>query len=425
MEKEVCKCQKKYGSILHVWMHNLSKIDLGHRRLWIVLDKEIELYEHTEFTSYGDSWLRTFLDAQNKAGFFVTDSNFIPLLKQFLNQTQFAKYSRDVILDESVQKLEACRVPIRLRYVGFSNQSRAMILFRQLAKGSSLPTSVYADFFLFAEQYSAVLPGTLSSIVIAGVAVTLVSLLLIPEPMAAFWVSFSILSINLGVLGFMSMWSVRLDFISMVTIVMSIGFCVDFAAHLAHSFAKGKNVTSAQRLRNAMYTVGTPILQSGSSTILGVSFLASTETYIFRSFLKTIVLVIVLGVFHGLVVLPVLLTTFYSDQKDNASLDEVRKNYPTEIRDIDLRSRQLQHPLSAHTISHPLPNTACNSFRRSPSNYMDELLRILFNQSNLNDPIQPPHFSTNDSAFNANLAAQPFRVCKRDPNILSLPPRLR
>ena len=51
-------------------------------------------------------------------------------------------------------------------------------------------------------------------------------------------VSFSIVSINIGILGFMTFWSVRLDFISMVTIVMSIGFCVDFAAHLAYNFAK-------------------------------------------------------------------------------------------------------------------------------------------------------------------------------------------
>lgn len=49
-------------------------------------------------------------------------------------------------------------------------------------------------------------------------------------------------------------------------------------------------------MRNALYAVGAPILMSASSTILGVSFLASAESYVFRSFLKTIVLVIVLGI---------------------------------------------------------------------------------------------------------------------------------
>ncbi len=40
----------------------------------------------------------------------------------------------------------------------------------------------------FAEQYNAVLPGTLSSIACAGAAVIAVSLILIPEPVASLWV---------------------------------------------------------------------------------------------------------------------------------------------------------------------------------------------------------------------------------------------
>lgn len=184
---------------------------------------------------------------------FVLD-NFVYILRNvFLNQPQYSKYTRDIVFDNDGIRLDASRIPVHLRYVGATNQSRAMNLFRRLAETSELPTGVYADFFQFAEQYNAVLPGTLSSIAIAGAAVILVSLVLIPEPIASFWVSLSIISINVGILGFMvrvlfclrisycilqTFWSVRLDFISMVTIVMSIGFCVDFAAHLAYNYAK-------------------------------------------------------------------------------------------------------------------------------------------------------------------------------------------
>uniref|UniRef100_A0A914RHD2 Uncharacterized protein n=1 Tax=Parascaris equorum TaxID=6256 RepID=A0A914RHD2_PAREQ len=53
------------------------------------------------------------------------------------------------------------------------------------------------------------------------------------------------------------------------------------------------------------------------NTDRSVSFLASAESYVFRSFLKTIVLVITLGALHGLVFLPVLLTLFYSSDTNN------------------------------------------------------------------------------------------------------------
>lgn len=36
---------------------------------------------------------------------------------------------------------------------------------------------------------------------------------------------------------------------------MSIGFCVDFAAHLAYNFSQGENLSDEQRLRKALYAV--------------------------------------------------------------------------------------------------------------------------------------------------------------------------
>lgn len=86
------------------------------------------------------------------------------------------------------------------------------------------------------------------------------------------------------------------------------------------------NLSSSERIRNALYSVGTPILQSASSTVLGVSFMASTESYVFRSFLKTIILVIVLGALHGLIILPVLLTMFHCGDEDIESDDRIDPN---------------------------------------------------------------------------------------------------
>ncbi|CAB3402413.1 unnamed protein product [Caenorhabditis bovis] len=336
-----------YGSSLHVWMYNLSTIDVAPRRIWNVLEKEIQLYEHTEFTSGSDSWLRTFLAFVKQAGLLITPENFVYILKNvFLSQPQFAKYNRDVVFTVEGEYLEASRIPVQLRHVGSANQSRAMRLFRRLAETSELPTGVYADFFQFAEQYNAVLPGTLSSIAYAGVAVVAVSLILIPEPIASLWVSFSIVSINVGILGFMTFWSVRLDFISMVTIVMSIGFCVDFAAHLAYNFAKGENLDADERMRNALYAVGAPILMSASSTILGVSFMASAESYVFRSFLKTIILVILLGALHGLVILPVLLSMFYcggESKKTKKHLEEIDKKLAAQYNNPAHRTASIQY----------------------------------------------------------------------------------
>lgn len=129
-------------------MYNLSDVNVAPRKIWNVLEKEIELYEHTEFTAGSDSWLRTFLAFVHQAGLLITHENFVYILKNvFLSQPQFAKYNRDVVLSMDGEHLEASRIPVQLRHVGSANQSRAMRLFRRLAETSELQTGVYADFF--------------------------------------------------------------------------------------------------------------------------------------------------------------------------------------------------------------------------------------------------------------------------------------
>jgi hypothetical protein len=129
--------------------------------LWSVLGKEIELYEHTEFTGAADSWLRAFLGFVAKNEGTLNNSTFVPLLKDnFLTQPQYVKYKRfvflrlfslfsfrDIRFTADNRFLEASRGPVQLRHIGAANQSRAMRLFRHLAHTSTIPSGVYADFF--------------------------------------------------------------------------------------------------------------------------------------------------------------------------------------------------------------------------------------------------------------------------------------
>ncbi|VDM64955.1 unnamed protein product [Angiostrongylus costaricensis] len=98
-------------------------------------------------------------------------------------------------------------------------------------------------------------------------------------------------SINVGVFGLLSLWRVNLDPISMCTTLMSIGFSVDFTGR---SFSR---------------SIGWPMIQAGCSTILCISPLLLVDSYMVYVFVKTVYLVIVLGLLHGIVFLPALLLT--------------------------------------------------------------------------------------------------------------------
>jgi hypothetical protein len=73
-------------------------------------------------------------------------------------------------------------------------------------------------------QFLEVLPNTVQCVVIAAVVMIGVSVVFIPNPVCSLWVAFSIISIELGVLGYMAFWGVHLDSISMINLIMCIGY---------------------------------------------------------------------------------------------------------------------------------------------------------------------------------------------------------
>uniref|UniRef100_A0A183DNW9 SSD domain-containing protein n=1 Tax=Gongylonema pulchrum TaxID=637853 RepID=A0A183DNW9_9BILA len=129
----------------------------------------------------------------------------------------------------------------------------------------------------------------------------------------------SIISINTGVFGYMTLWGVNLDAVSMISIIMSIGFAVDLSSHTTYAFVTAKG-TSRERVIYALQSVGWPIFQGShhisfvfqgaTSTIAGISMLYTVDAYIILTFFKTVWLTMVIGLLHGLLFIPVALSFF-------------------------------------------------------------------------------------------------------------------
>ena len=162
----------------------------------------------------------------------------------------------------------------------------------------------YVHFF----QFTLVRSISIQAISLAAIVMMVVSLIFIPNPLCSLWVAFSIISIEVGVVGYMSLWGVNLDSISMIQLIMCIGFSVDFSAHISYAYLAAKVDTPDERVKECLYALGLPIVQGGLSTILGIMALILAPSYIFITFFKTVFLVIFFGAVHGILLLPVLLS---------------------------------------------------------------------------------------------------------------------
>lgn len=138
----------------------------------------------------------------------------------------------------------------------------------------------------------------------------IVSWIFIPNALCSLWVAFSIISIEAGVVGYMALWDINLDSISMINLIMCTGFSVDFTAHICYAYMASKAKTPDEKVSECLYSLGLPICQGSFSTILGVIALLLADSYIFSVFFKMVFMVIFFGAMHGLFLLPVLLSLF-------------------------------------------------------------------------------------------------------------------
>ncbi|KAM9418065.1 patched domain-containing protein 3-like [Salvelinus alpinus] len=261
------------------------------------------------------SWLNEYVKFSNPNN----ETIFMDSLPAFLQRSDF---TQDVNISNKV--IIASRMFIQTINISTAVDEKNMLnKLRETANGCSEKLVVYHPAFIYFDQYAVIVSNTIQNIVVATLAMLVISLMLIPNPICSLWVTFAIASVIVGVAGFMALWDVNLDSVSMINLVICIGFSVDFSAHISYAFVSSKEVTANKKAVDAVYHLGYPIIQGAVSTILGVVVLSAAESYIFRTFFKIMFLVILFGAVHGIVFIPVFLTFFgicggkVSDKKDD------------------------------------------------------------------------------------------------------------
>ncbi|KJH46538.1 patched family protein [Dictyocaulus viviparus] len=177
---------------------------------------------------------------------------------------------------------------------------------RNIAKEyQHLNLTIYEDFSMYSDQLLSIVPVTQQTVFFALICMLLVLTLFTPSPVTIVTSSCSVLSINLGVFGCLVYLNIDLDPISMTTLLMAIGFSVDFVAHITWHYYKGDFPNKRERIRHALASIAWPMFQSGTSTMISIVVLAAVHAYMVQVFVKVVVLVVFLGMCHGLIVLPV------------------------------------------------------------------------------------------------------------------------
>lgn len=254
------------------------------------------------------SWLESY-----KHSTYYDRKSFKHFLNGLRNYTrEFADFSNDIVFNDDFSRIMSARFYIKSKDLTSTKaQGLLMSRLRKLSGNADLSCFFYSPAFIFYEQYVEIWPSTFQTVGTALGVMIVVTVIFMPNPLMVFVVFVTLISILLGIFGFLYFWGLTLSSITMIHLVMSVGFSVDFSVHICHAFLAVRSEKQADALTSALNKVGGPIINAAFSSLLGIAMLGFSKSYIFQSFGKVMFLVIGFGLFHAVFVLPVILWVLF------------------------------------------------------------------------------------------------------------------
>lgn len=244
--------------------------------------------------------------------FFTTLSNYVT--------GPGAKYITDLSYSDD-NKLEALRV--KSRYVALTKpkgsdiiddadrQIDAMDATRDMvdAWGDDLPSvTTFSEKFLAIEGFKIIRKELFLNVGLALAAVTIIVFFTVASPLTSIIISLNVAFCIVEILGFMYALGIAIDSVSVINIVLAVGLSIDYSAHVGHCFMLKGGENKDRRVLEALADIGAAVFSGALSTFLAVVVLLFSSSYVFVTLSKQFALTVGLGVIHGLVLLPVLLS---------------------------------------------------------------------------------------------------------------------
>ncbi|CAG8950139.1 hypothetical protein HYFRA_00008374 [Hymenoscyphus fraxineus] len=254
-----------------------------------------------------------------------------------------ASYANAIVIDEKRTTIPASHfrsshTPLRSQEDFIAAYASARRISDALTKSTGIEIFPYSVFYIFFDQYSTIVRLTAALLGSALLMILVVSSILLGSVKTGAVVTATVTMIVVDIIGFMAIFNVSLNAVSLVNLIICVGIGVEFCAHIARAFmfpsravmerAQNKFRNKDARAWTALVNVGGSVFSGITITkFVGVSVLAFTRSKIFEIYYFRIWLALVLfAATHALVFLPVALSLLggegYIDPESEGGLEE-------------------------------------------------------------------------------------------------------
>lgn len=249
----------------------------------------------------------------------LLDLTFNQQLEIFLSHSPFKElFGPHIVRDEETGDIIASRCVLYMDNIDVSSvDSQLQALHEQRSVTAAQPANVGSEsenFFLweynmFTWDFYANTVVELRTTTLAGVfTVCFIGFLFIPHWSAVCFLFPLTSCLYIDLMGFLQFTGNHLNVVSYFSLVLSIGLTVDYLMHMLLRYHESPGNTREEKVQAALRSMGPSVLVGGLSTMLGVLPLAFSTSSLMRTVFVAFMGMVSLGVSHGLIVLPVVLS---------------------------------------------------------------------------------------------------------------------
>ncbi|XP_036935673.1 patched domain-containing protein 1 [Acanthopagrus latus] len=263
------------------------------------------------------SWLEAYLNYLSDRNQSTSQprENFTHTLRHsFLREPQFAHFADDIIFAERGQGEEpdvaASRIFLVAKTTENKREEMSVLLdtLRRLSLTSRVRFLIFNPSFVYLDRYAAAVSSPLRHSLLAVLFLLGLSSLAVVEPLVSVWLGLTLLSVQFGVLGFMTLWGVELDCMSVLCLISALGHSADCSGPLLCGFASGRGDSRTRWVRVALERHGVPSLQTLICYSAALVPVGSVRSNLTRTLFRCLTLTAGCSALHTLAFLPTLLT---------------------------------------------------------------------------------------------------------------------
>lgn len=255
----------------------------------------------------------------------ISNSSFNDQLTMFLETEPYKNLYQDhIVRDPKGGKVLASRtfLTVHVDMSDASNQVDFLTAQRQVTLkqplNQNMATSSLFRMFTFHPQYPVfehfrLIPRELiTSLLLALTAVAVVPLCFLANPSGTVLVATVIAMIYVELVGIIHLAGFHINTITVILLIMSIGLVANFSMYIVHAYiltaSTDAHLNQKERINLILARTGKSVLLGGLSTFLGVQPLAFSSSEVFWIFYVMFGSTVLLGLAHGLIFVPVMLS---------------------------------------------------------------------------------------------------------------------